>query len=90
MPVMPRKSQMVVLGSYSLVALWRRKPALPIVCKFVNSPVVCVPPRIMGVGPAFTNPKVLNLVDITKDEVDFYEINKAFLYSTPQGSLRKG
>jgi acetyl-CoA acyltransferase 1 len=54
------------------------KLGLPIVGKFFNSAVISVPPRITGVGPAFANPKVLNLVDITKDEVDFYEIDKAF------------
>ncbi|KAF5361904.1 hypothetical protein D9756_002828 [Leucocoprinus leucothites] len=55
-----------------------KKLGLPIVGKFVTSAVVGVPPRIMGVGPAFAIPKVLDLVGITKDEVDFYEINEAF------------
>lgn len=55
-----------------------KKLGLPIVGRFVNSAVVGVPPRIMGVGPAFAIPKVLELVGLTKDEVDFYEINEAF------------
>lgn len=55
-----------------------KKLGLPIVGKFVTSSVVGVPPRIMGVGPAFAIPKVLDLVGLTKDEVDFYEINEAF------------
>ncbi|KXN80658.1 3-ketoacyl-CoA thiolase, peroxisomal [Leucoagaricus sp. SymC.cos] len=55
-----------------------KKLGLPIVGKFVNSAVVGVPPRIMGVGPAFAIPKVLDLVSLTKDEIDFYEINEAF------------
>ncbi|KAJ3573903.1 hypothetical protein NP233_g2131 [Leucocoprinus birnbaumii] len=55
-----------------------KKLGLPIVGKFVTSAVVGVPPRIMGVGPAYAIPKVLDLVGITKDEVDFYEINEAF------------
>ncbi|KAF9444512.1 acetyl-CoA acetyl transferase [Macrolepiota fuliginosa MF-IS2] len=55
-----------------------KKLGLPIVGKFVTSAVVGVPPRIMGVGPAFAIPKVLDLVGLNKDEVDFYEINEAF------------
>jgi hypothetical protein len=35
-------------------------------------------PRIMGIGPALAIPKVLDLVGITKDDVDLYEINEAF------------
>jgi acetyl-CoA acyltransferase 1 len=55
-----------------------KKFAFPIVGEFVNSAVVSVPPRIMGVGPAFAIPKVLDLVGLTEDEGDFYEINEAF------------
>lgn len=32
----------------------------------------------MGVGPAFAIPKVLEQTGLTKDEIDFYEINEAF------------
>ncbi|KAI0701173.1 thiolase [Cytidiella melzeri] len=64
------------------VLLARRSVAkrlgLPIVGKFVTSAVVGVPPRIMGVGPAFAIPKVLEKTGLTKDEIDFYEINEAF------------
>jgi Thiolase, C-terminal domain len=35
-------------------------------------------PRIMGIGPALAIPKVLDLVGITKEDVDLYEINEAF------------
>jgi len=55
-----------------------KKLGLPIIGKFVTASVVGVPPRIMGVGPAFAIPKVLELVGISTDEVDFYEINEAF------------
>ncbi len=51
---------------------------MPIVGKFVTSAVVGVPPRIMGVGPAYAIPKVLEKTGLTKEEVDFYEINEAF------------
>lgn len=64
------------------VLLTRRSVAkrlgLPIVGKYVTSAVVGVPPRIMGVGPAYAIPKVLEKTGLTKDEVDFYEINEAF------------
>lgn len=32
----------------------------------------------MGIGPAVAIPKLLNMAGITKDEVDFFEINEAF------------
>jgi acetyl-CoA acyltransferase 1 len=55
-----------------------KKLGLPIVGKYIQAAVVGVPPRIMGVGPAFAIPKVLQKTGLTKDEVDFYEINEAF------------
>ncbi|CDO68177.1 hypothetical protein BN946_scf184938.g29 [Trametes cinnabarina] len=55
-----------------------KKLGLPIVGKFVAATAVGVPPRIMGVGPAYAIPRVLELTGLTKDEVDFYEINEAF------------
>ena len=64
------------------VILARRSTAqrlgLPIVGKYVASTVVGVPPRIMGVGPGFAIPKVLEKTGLRKEEVDFYEINEAF------------
>ena len=59
------------------VLLARRSVAkrlgLPILGKFVGASVVGVPPRIMGVGPAYAIPKLLEKHGITKDDVDFYE-----------------
>ncbi|ETW79362.1 hypothetical protein HETIRDRAFT_441328 [Heterobasidion irregulare TC 32-1] len=64
------------------VLLARRSVAkrlgLPIVGKFVAAAVVGVPPRIMGVGPAYAIPKVLQKAGLTKEDVDFFEINEAF------------
>lgn len=64
------------------VLLARRSVAkrlgLPILGKFVTAAVVGVPPRIMGVGPAYAIPKALEKAGLTKDDVDFYEINEAF------------
>jgi len=55
-----------------------RRLGLPIVGKYVASAVVGVPPRIMGVGPAFAIPKVLEKTGLHKNDVDFFEINEAF------------
>jgi acetyl-CoA acyltransferase 1 len=55
-----------------------KKLGLPIVGKFVSAAVVGVPPRVMGVGPAFAIPALLEKTGVSKDEVDFYEINEAF------------
>jgi len=55
-----------------------KKLGLPILGKFVAAVAVGVPPRIMGIGPAAAIPKVLQKTGISKDDVDFYEINEAF------------
>lgn len=64
------------------VILARRSVAkrlgLPILGKYVAACAVGVPPRIMGVGPAYAIPKILEKTGLTKDDVDFYEINEAF------------
>ncbi|KAF9219996.1 thiolase [Gyrodon lividus] len=64
------------------VVLTRRSVAkrlgLPVVGKYVVAAVVGVPPRIMGVGPAHAIPKALEKAGLSKDDVDFYEINEAF------------
>ncbi|KAI0628223.1 acetyl-CoA acetyl transferase [Trametes polyzona] len=55
-----------------------KKLGLPIVGKFVSAAYTGVPPRIMGVGPAYAIPKVLELTGLSADDIDFYEINEAF------------
>ncbi|KAI0372644.1 acetyl-CoA acetyl transferase [Pilatotrama ljubarskyi] len=55
-----------------------KKLGLPIVGKFVAASYTGVPPRIMGVGPAYAIPKVLELTGLSKEDIDFYEINEAF------------
>ncbi|BFZ57132.1 hypothetical protein PYCC9005_004182 [Savitreella phatthalungensis] len=64
------------------VLLMKRSKAkelgLPIIGKYVAAAVVGVPPRIMGVGPAFAIPAVLKKTGLTKDDIDIYEINEAF------------
>jgi acetyl-CoA acyltransferase 1 len=64
------------------VLLARRSVAkrlgLPIVGKFVTASVIGVPPRIMGVGPLYAIPKVLEKCGLAKEDIDFFEINEAF------------
>merc|ERR1712093_386620 len=66
----------------SAVVLARRSVAnklgLPIIGKVVKVISVGVPPRIMGVGPAYAIPKVLSKSGLTSKDVDFFEINEAF------------
>ena len=64
------------------VLLARRSVAkrlgLPILGKFVAAATIGVPPRIMGVGPAFAIPRVLELTGLSLNDIDFFEINEAF------------
>ncbi|BGP05103.1 3-ketoacyl-CoA thiolase with broad chain length specificity [Rhodotorula toruloides] len=64
------------------VLLTRRSKAkelgLPILAKFACAAITGVEPKLMGIGPAFAIPKVLEKAGITKDEVDLYELNEAF------------
>ncbi|KAI8337475.1 Thiolase, N-terminal domain-containing protein [Chlamydoabsidia padenii] len=64
------------------VLLMKRKTAeklgLPIIGKYITSAVVGVPPRIMGVGPAYAIPVALEKAGISVNDVDLYEINEAF------------
>jgi acetyl-CoA acyltransferase 1 len=55
-----------------------KKLGLHNVGKFVKSAVVGAPPASWMFGPAFAIPKILDLVGLIKDEVDFYGINEAF------------
>jgi len=55
-----------------------QKLGLPIIGKFVAAQVIGVPPRIMGVGPAYAIPHVLEKVGLSLSDIDFFEINEAF------------
>lgn len=55
-----------------------QKLGLPIVGKFAGAVAVGVPPNIMGVGPAYAIPKLLEKAKVSKDDIDIYEINEAF------------
>ncbi|CAO3653938.1 unnamed protein product [Mucor fragilis] len=64
------------------VLLMKRKTAeklgLPIIGKYITSAVVGVPPKIMGVGPAYAIPVALERAGLKVSDVDVYEINEAF------------
>jgi acetyl-CoA acyltransferase 1 len=64
------------------VLLMRRSTAealgQPIIAKYVHSLVVGLQPRIMGIGPAYAIPKLLETVGLTKEDIDAFEINEAF------------
>ncbi|KAI8639603.1 Thiolase, N-terminal domain-containing protein [Parasitella parasitica] len=64
------------------VLLMKRKTAeklgLPIIGKYITSAVVGVPPKIMGVGPAYAIPVAVERAGIKISDVDIYEINEAF------------
>lgn len=55
-----------------------KKYKLPIIGKYVDFRVVGVPPEIMGVGPAYAIPAVLNSSGLSVDDISIYEINEAF------------
>jgi len=55
-----------------------KKLGLPILGKFVSAATIGVPPRIMGVGPAYAIPRVLEKTGLTQNDIDFFEINEAF------------
>jgi acetyl-CoA acyltransferase 1 len=51
---------------------------LAILGKFISYAVAGVPPEIMGVGPAYAIPLVLEKAGLGTEDVDVYEINEAF------------
>ncbi len=55
-----------------------KRRELPIMAYFRNYQVVGVDPTVMGVGPAYAIPKLLDKVGMTKDQIDLYEVNEAF------------
>ncbi|KAI9374987.1 Thiolase, N-terminal domain-containing protein [Aspergillus egyptiacus] len=71
-----------VTDGAAAVLLMRRSKAIelgqPILAKFCGATVAGVPPRVMGIGPTAAIPKLLSKFNISKEEVDIFEINEAF------------
>ncbi|PWN96222.1 thiolase, partial [Tilletiopsis washingtonensis] len=55
-----------------------RKLNVRILGKYVSCAVSGLAPRIMGIGPTYAIPKLLEQTGISKDQVDLFEINEAF------------
>ena len=67
-------------GSVLLMMTEEKAKALgytPIV-RWVAGADVGVDPKLMGIGPAFSNMKVLNKLGMTLSDIDVYECNEAF------------
>lgn len=54
------------------------KNGLKPIAKFIGSSVAGVESHLMGMGPAAAIPKLLNRFDLTKDDIDIFELNEAF------------
>lgn len=63
-------------ASATLLLLLTRNRAPQIIGKYVACSVAGLPPRIMGIGPVFAIPKVLEVTGISQDQVDLFEINE--------------
>lgn len=48
------------------------------IAKFLGSAVAGVPPRVMGIGPAYAIPRLYEHLNISNDDVDLFELNEAF------------
>ena len=44
----------------------------------INTAVIGLEPRIMGIGTAYAIPKLLGTLGLTKEDIDAFEINEAF------------
>ncbi|KAJ5319971.1 hypothetical protein PENANT_c040G01025 [Penicillium antarcticum] len=68
-------------GAAALVLMKRSRAVelgQPIVAKFCGATVSGLEPRIMGIGPSLAIPKILGKFNLSKDDVDIFEINEAF------------
>ena len=52
------------------------------IAKFVGFKAVGVDPKLMGIGPAYAIPEVLEQAGLTVDDMDLIELNEAFASQT--------
>lgn len=64
----------VVLMSKEMVEKLNIKP----IARFVGFKAVGVDPKIMGIGPAYAIPEVLELTGLKLEDIDLIELNEAF------------
>lgn len=71
-----------VTDGAAVILLTRRDVAIKHGCKIVGRilsyAVAGVPPKIMGIGPAFAIPAALKKAGLGIDDLDIFEINEAF------------
>jgi len=68
-------------GASAMVLMSREKAescGLKPLARILSTATVGVPPRIMGIGPAFEIPKALEYAGLKLEDVDYFEINEAF------------
>jgi len=74
-------SSQVSDGAAAVLVMTRaeaRKRSLPILGRFLSFAVAGVPPKIMGVGPAYAIPPALEKAGLGVSDIDIFEINEAF------------
>ena len=71
-----------VTDGASCVLLARRDVAVrlgaPIIGRIVGFAVAGVPPKVMGIGPAYAIPEALKRSGLTIPDIDIFEVNEAF------------
>ena len=71
-----------VTDGASCILLARRDVAVQLGCKIIGRIVsfasAGVPPKIMGIGPAYAIPAALKNCGLTMNDIDIFEINEAF------------
>jgi len=68
-------------GAAAVLLMKRHKAhelGLPVLGKFVAAAVVGVPPRVMGIGPAYAMPRACQKAGIGIRDLDIIELNEAF------------
>lgn len=55
-----------------------KKLGVPVLARIVGYAVAGVPPEVMGIGPAYAIPKVLENTGLKIDDIDIFELNEAF------------
>ncbi|KAG9081078.1 hypothetical protein FRC06_005845 [Ceratobasidium sp. 370] len=68
-------------GAAAVLLMTRRKAeelGLPVLAKYVTTAVAGLAPRIMGIGPTYAIPMVLEQTGLSTNDVDLFEINEAF------------
>jgi acetyl-CoA acyltransferase 1 len=70
------------LGAAAVLLMTRSKAlelGQPILAKYIDTAIAGVPPRLMGIGPAFAIPKLLSRYNLSlHTDIDVIEINEAF------------